>query len=150
MERDIKLSWFYPYPVEVIWECLTVPEILKQWSLSTGDFKAEVGFKWMEARKPKPKLNWDGKMYFEVLEVVPMQKLAYSFKGGPREGEITLDTIVTWTLIPKDNGTELHLEHSGFKGARMFFTSFIMEMGWRKHVHKRLVRTLQKMFYASK
>jgi uncharacterized protein YndB with AHSA1/START domain len=143
MQRDIKLNWFYPYPPETIWECLTEPELLKQWSLSSGEFRAEVGFKWMEARKPKPRLNWDGKMYFEVLEVIPFKKLSYSFKGGPREGVFTLDTIVTWTLAPKGDGTELRLEHTGFRGMQMYFTSFMMELGWKKHLSKKLIRVLQ-------
>lgn len=143
MKRDIKLSWFYPYPVETIWECLTDPELLKQWSLSSGDFRAEVGFKWMETRPPKPKMKWDGKMYFEVLEIVPLKKLVYSFKGGPSEGVHTLDTIVTWSLHPKEGGTELRLVHSGFSGARGYFTSFIMELGWQKNVARKLLKTLQ-------
>ncbi len=145
MERNVRLKWFYPYPVETIWECLTEPELLKQWSLRSGDFKAEVGFKWMEVQPPRPRMGWDGKMYFEVLEVIPLQKLAYSFKGGPAEGVITLDTIVTWTLSPKDNGTELHLAHTGFKGPKNIFTSFIMEMGWKNKVIKRLEKILQQV-----
>ncbi|SEI72538.1 hypothetical protein SAMN05216327_103449 [Dyadobacter sp. SG02] len=32
MRRDIKLKWFYPYPLEMIWECLTNPETLAKWS----------------------------------------------------------------------------------------------------------------------
>src|SRR5690606_31574267 len=101
---------------------------------------------WMMARKPMPRMNWDGKMYFEVLKVVPLQQLSYSFQGGPREGVITLDTVVTWTLTPKDGGTELRLEHTGFRGARNYFTSFIMEMGWKKGIAKRFSNLLQKQF----
>jgi uncharacterized protein YndB with AHSA1/START domain len=142
MQRDIKLKWFYNHPVETIWECLTNPEILKHWTPGGGDFKAEVGHRWMEARKPKPAMNWDGKMYFEVLEIVPMKKISYSFKGGPREGEINLDTVVTWILVPKDGGTELQLEHTGFKGPRNYFTGMIMELGWKKNVNKKFVRAL--------
>lgn len=146
MKRDIHLKWYYPHSQEVIWDCLTKPEILKEWWLTQEDFKAEVGYKWMDVRKPKPAMNWDGKMYFEILEVIPLKKLSYSFKGGPREGVYNLDTIVTWTLIPKDNGTELHLAHTGFSGAKNYFTSFIMEMGWKKGIAKRFQRALQKFF----
>lgn len=149
MERAIRLSWFYPYPQETIWACLTEPEILREWSLSTGDFRAEPGYQWMETRPPKPKMKWDGKMYFEVLEVVPLQKLSYSFKGGPGDGTLTLDTVVTWTLIPKNGGTELQLLHSGFKGMRSVFTSFIMELGWKHGITRKFVRALKKIVYAS-
>ena len=142
MKRDIKLKWFYPHPVETIWECLTNPEILKQWNLASSGFRAEVGFKWMEVTKPRPKMDWDGKMYFEVLEVVPLQKLSYSFKGGPSEGVYNLDTVVNWILVPKDGGTELHLEQIGFKGMKNYISSFIMEMGWKNKVAKRFQQAL--------
>lgn len=144
MKRDIRIEWFYPHPVETIWQCLTDPALLKQWSLSSGDFKAEPGFKWMEVKPARPAMGWDGKMYFEVLEVDPMKKLTYSFKGGPGEGVINLDTVVTWTLIPKDNGTVLILEHTGFRGAKNIFTSFIMELGWKNKVAKRFQKTLNQ------
>ena len=145
MKRDLKLHWFYPYPVEILWRCLTDPEILKQWNLNTTDFKAEVGFQWMEVQKPRPKMNWDGKMYFEVLEVVPLTKLVYSFKGGPSEGVFNLDTVVTWKLVPKENGTEVQLEHTGFKGLHNMLTSFIMELGWKNKVAKRFAKSIETL-----
>lgn len=148
MKSDIKLKWFYPYPVETIWECLTNPALLKQWSLGSGDFRAEPGFKWVEVKPGRPKMNWDGKMYFEVLEVVPQEKLSYSFKGGPREGVLSLDSIVTWKLLPKEGGTELQLEHTGFEGARGFFTSFVMTFGWKKMAGKKLLKLLEGVAYA--
>jgi uncharacterized protein YndB with AHSA1/START domain len=149
MQRNIMLKWFYPHPVETLWECLTNPELLEQWSLSSGDFKAEVGFKWMKAQTPRPKMNWDGKMYFEVLEVVPLHKLVYSFKGGPREGVFNLDTVVTWTITKKNNGTELVLEHTGFNGPRNMLVSFMMEMGWRNKVAKRFAKTLETLTHGT-
>jgi uncharacterized protein YndB with AHSA1/START domain len=32
------------------------------------------------------------------VEVVPLQKLSYSWKTGPGEGRITVDSLVVWTL----------------------------------------------------
>lgn len=146
MQRYIKLDWFYPYPVATIWKCLTDPEILKQWAgLIKKDFKPEVGFKWMETSPPRPALNWDGKMYFEVMEVVPLEKLVYSFKGGPSEGVYNLDTTVTWTLVAKNGGTELQLVHGPFEGGRMYFASYLMEMGW-KSIYKRLNKVVKEQF----
>ena len=63
---------------------------------------------------PIPSLDFDGIFYCKVLEIVPFKKLSYSWKSGPGEGKITLDSVVVWKLEPKDNGTELFLEHSGF------------------------------------
>lgn len=144
MKRSIKLKWFYPYPVETLWDCLTDPEKLKEWNnLKRSGFKAEVGFRWMEEQKPRK--GWDGKMYFEVLEVVPLKKLSYSFKGGPNPQTMTLDTVVTWTLTPKNGGTELHLEHTGFEGLKGLITSLIMEKGWNKHFAKKLMNYLKEL-----
>lgn len=61
---------------------------------------------------------------------------------------MTLDTIVTWTLVPKNDGTELQLVHSGFRGMRAVFTSFIMELGWKNGVARKLARTVKKFFHA--
>lgn len=145
MKRDIKLKWYYPYPVEVVWDCLTNPEKLKEWSSlnKTSDFKPEVGFRWMEEQKPRK--GWDGKMYFQVLEVIPFKKLSYSFKGGPNPQEMTLDTVVTWILEPKEDGTEVHLHHTGFTGMKNVMTSFIMEFGWKKILGKRLLPYLNTL-----
>jgi uncharacterized protein YndB with AHSA1/START domain len=149
MKRDIHLKWFYPKPVSEIWLCLTDPDVLKQWSRlhRTNAFKAEVGFTWMETQKPRR--GWDGKMYFKVLEVVPQKRLSYSFKGGPNPSEMTLDTVVTWELVPKKDGTELHLTHTGFKGIKGAITSFIMSKGWNKQITKYLAEYFNNSAHAS-
>jgi uncharacterized protein YndB with AHSA1/START domain len=43
-----------------------------------------------------------------VLEVKPFTKLIYSWLYN------SANTKVEWTLVPKGNGTELQLVHSGF------------------------------------
>ncbi|ELR68009.1 hypothetical protein C900_01272 [Fulvivirga imtechensis AK7] len=144
MKRSINLDWFYPYPVEIIWDCLTDAEKLKEWSSlhKTVEFRAEVGFEWMEQQKPRK--GWDGKMYFKVLEVAPCEKLVYSFKGGPAPGIITLDTVVTYRLESTNGGTQLYLEHTGFEGLKGVMTSFIMHRGWIKFFAKRLMIYLKQ------
>jgi uncharacterized protein YndB with AHSA1/START domain len=129
MQKNIQHRWFYPHPKEVLWEYLTKSELLAEW-LMENDFKPEVGHKFMFTTKPKIKVGFDGNIYCEVLEIIPFQKLSYSWKGGPGKGKITLDSIVTWTLTPKDNGTELQLDHTGFKGMKNYITYLIMNKGW--------------------
>jgi len=137
MKKEIQLNWFYPYPTETIWKYLTDPELLRQWSSihKTTPFEAREGFEWTEQQKPRR--GWDGIMYLKVLEVVPLQRLSYSLKGGPKPGELSLDTIVTYELTSVDGGTELHLSHTGFEGFKGAFTAFIMEKGWMKIFNKR-------------
>lgn len=50
-------------------------------------------------------------MNCRVLEVEPLRKLSYSWVVG----DMTLNTVVTFTLTPTASGTRLHLVQSGFK-----------------------------------
>ena len=62
--------------------------------------------------------------------------LSYSWKTGPGSGKIDLDSIVLWKLIPKDNGTELLLEHTGFKNYKNISMFSAMSEGWYKNIQK--------------
>jgi len=141
MQRDIKHAWFFKHPVEMVWEYLTKPDLLAQW-LMVNDFEPVVGHKFMFGTKPKIKLGFDGRVYCEVLEVVPLKSLTYSWKGGPGDGKIRLDSVVTWTLTPKDNGTELLLEHKGFKGIENYLAYFFMNEGWRTKIPRQLAKLM--------
>ena len=81
-----------------------------------------------------PGFNFDGIVYCKVLAVDPFKKLSYSWKGGPGDGRTTLDSIVEWKLQPKDNGTELLLEHSGFMEDVNIYS--LMNEGWLKNMKK--------------
>ena len=83
-----------------------------------------------------PSLNFDGIFYCKVLEIVPFKKLSYSWKGGPGDGRITLDSKVVWKLEPKDKGTELFLEHSGFSEIENLAIYNGMTDGWLKNLQK--------------
>jgi uncharacterized protein YndB with AHSA1/START domain len=144
MHRDIVIKWFYPNPPGEVWECLTNPALLGEWFMK-NDFKPALGHKFRFIEKPKPAFKWDGIVYCEVVEFVPLKKLAYTWRSGPDENTVTMDTIVSWTLEPKENGTELILEHKGFTGAKNYLVSFMLESGWKKHVAKRFANVLQRI-----
>jgi len=141
MTRDIRHTWFFDHAPQAIWDFLTEPELLAQW-LMESNFKPVVGHKFSFNTKPKVKLGFDGNIYCEVLSVEPVKRLSYSWKGGPGKGRITLDSVVTWTLTPKGNGTELELVHSGFKGFGNYITYLVMNKGWLK-IAKRLSQKMQ-------
>lgn len=141
MQRDIRHTWFLPNAPESVWEYLTTPELLAQW-LMESDFQPILGHKFTFNTKPKIKLGFDGMIYCEVLEIIPLKKLVYSWKGGPGNGKITLDSVVTWTLTPTRDGTTLELVHSGFKGMKNYISYLIMDKGWNKIV-KRLIHAGQ-------
>ena len=113
MQTEIKHRWLYHCGPELIWDFLTRPELLSQW-LMNNDIKPVIGHQFMFKTKALPAMEFDGNVYCEILEVIPNQKLSYSWKGGPGDGSINLDSVVTWTLEAKDGGTELNLVHNGF------------------------------------
>jgi uncharacterized protein YndB with AHSA1/START domain len=81
-----------------------------------------------------PQFDFDGIVYCKVLEIIPFKKLSYSWKAGPGDGKINLDSIVTWTLIAKDNGTELLLDHSGMMENADIYSA--MNVGWQQNMSK--------------
>lgn len=113
MAKLIKHQFFFSHPVETVWEYLTKSELMEQW-LMKNNFQPIVGFDFQFRTGPIPSLNFDGIFYCKVLEIIPFQKLSYSWRSGPGKGEITLDSVVVWQLQPTDKGTEVFLEHKGF------------------------------------
>jgi uncharacterized protein YndB with AHSA1/START domain len=135
MTRTIKHQFFFPHPAERVWEYLTNPELMAQW-LMPNDFQPILGFDFQFRTKPIASLDFDGIFYCKVLEIVPFKKLSYSWKSGPGKGEITLDSVVVWKLEPKDKGTELFLEHSGFsKIENLNFYNGLTD-GWLENLQK--------------
>jgi uncharacterized protein YndB with AHSA1/START domain len=148
MKKEIRHQFFYPHPPEKVWHALTDPDLIGQW-LMKNNFQPVVGHKFEFLDRPKPGFKWDGTAYCEVLEVMPYKKLSYSWKGGPKKGETTLDSVVTWTLTPKDQGTELLLEHTGFDGVMNYISGLIMDKGWKHKILKRLEKVLNAETHAA-
>jgi uncharacterized protein YndB with AHSA1/START domain len=81
MQKEIKHQFLFPQQPEVVWDYLTDSALLAQW-LMPNDFKPIVGHKFQFGAKPKIPLGFDGRIYCEVLEIIPSRKLVYSWKGG--------------------------------------------------------------------
>ena len=135
MAKTIRQQYFFPHPPEIVWEYLTNAELLALW-LMRNDFQPIEGHDFQFRTNPIPSLNFDGICYCRVLEIVPFKKLSYSWKGGPGDGRINLDTMVVWKLEPKDKGTELFLEHSGFSEIENLAIYNGMTDGWLKNLQK--------------
>lgn len=113
MTKSIQHNFFFSYPPETVWEYLTKPELMELW-LMRNNFQPVIGAEFQFRTNPITSLDFDGIFYCKVLEIVPFQKLSYSWQSGPGRGEITLDSVVVWKLQPTGMGTTLFLEHSGF------------------------------------
>lgn len=131
MQRTIQHQWHYRQSPQEVWDYLTRPELIAQW-LMNNDFVPEVGREFMFTASPLPNFGFDGKVYCKVLEIEPCKKLSYTWKGGPGNGVFTLDSVVTWTLEEKDNGTQLYLVHSGLMEDVTMYD--IMDAGWIKNI----------------
>lgn len=135
MTNSINHQFFFPHPPETVWEYLTNPELMELW-LMRNDFQPIIGHDFQFKTKPIPSLDFDGIVYCRVLEIVPFKKLSYSWKSGPGDAKITIDSTVVWKLEPKDKGTELFLEHSGFSKTEYLSMFNALTDGWLQNLHK--------------
>jgi uncharacterized protein YndB with AHSA1/START domain len=129
--RAITVEAVLPHAPEAVWKTLTTGALIAQW-LMPNDFEPVLGKRF--TFKTKPMGSWDGVVQCEVLEIVPNEKLVYSWKGGA-EGSAkaaTLDSVVTWTLTPVAGGTRLKLVHSGFRSPENDFAFEAMSPGWNR------------------
>jgi uncharacterized protein YndB with AHSA1/START domain len=95
-------------PIELVWRAITETELMKKWYFDISDFKPEVGCKF----------HFEGgeecKRYMhlcEVLEVIPLKKLKYSWKY---EGYTGL-SFVSFELESLGEKTKLKLTHEGIE-----------------------------------
>lgn len=114
MQKDIKQTWFFHQSPQEVWEYLTKPELIEQWLMKT-DFKPVAGHHFSFTFNAKPGSTYEGVVHCQVLEVKPFTKLSYSWNGGTQDKSRSFNSRVEWTLVPKDGGTELLLEHNGFE-----------------------------------
>lgn len=113
-----------PYPPEKIWRALTQGSLMKEW-LMDNDFQPVVGHSFQFRSTPVP--NWNGIIDSRVLVVEANRKLSYSWES------LGLESVVTWTLIPTDGGTNIRMEHSGF-GPDQDFAYKGATYGWQKFI----------------
>jgi uncharacterized protein YndB with AHSA1/START domain len=129
MKQTIKHSYFFAHKPETVWEYLTNSDLIALW-LMKNNFQPVVGADFQFKTGPIPGLNFDGVFHCRVLEVSPFSTLSYTWSSGPGESVINLDSVVIWQLQPKDNGTEVFLEHSGFEKPENFDFYSGLNHGW--------------------
>jgi uncharacterized protein YndB with AHSA1/START domain len=95
------------HPPEKVWRALTIPELLQEWLLPVVNLKLERGAAFTFQAQPVG--GWDGRVDCRLLEAEAPRKISYTWVVGQ------MDTVVTFTLAPTEQGTRLSLLHSGFK-----------------------------------
>lgn len=130
--RNITIEETISCSPEVLWKVLTTSDLIARW-LMPNDFAPTVGRPFTFQTKPMG--NWDGVVHCVVTEVVPNERLVYSWKGGADGNDkygAPLDTVATWTLAPVEGGTRLSFIHSGFKKPENDFAFNAMAPGWMR------------------
>lgn len=130
---SIEVDQFLPQPPGRVWQALTDPARLARW-LMPNDFQPVVGHAFTFRAEPVPRQGFDGIVSCQVLELDPPRLLRFSWRAG------TLDTVVSWALVPEGGGTRLMITHDGFDdrdpGQRRVLG--ILGGGWRGHLIGRL------------
>jgi len=162
MTRTIKLKTVLPYSPEKVWAALTDAKLLGSWFME-NDIKPEAGYYF--TFRMKPQKGWDGITHCEVIAVEPNKHISYTYRSeatGEKalacagihsdtadkltKGIFTrLDTVLSFSLEPTCGGTILTMEHSGYKGLKLVLISYIMQMGWKKQLRKRLPKVLEQL-----
>lgn len=128
-----------------------------------NDIKPEPGFQFQF--KMAPQKGWDGITHCKITNVEPLKNISYTYKGeatGEKalacagihsdqadkmgKGFFTkLDTILNFKLMSTCGGTILLMEQSGYAGFLQVIVSYIMQMGWKKQLKKKLPLVLEKV-----
>jgi uncharacterized protein YndB with AHSA1/START domain len=133
---DIVIDDIFPHTPETIWKALTSGALMSRWlGMAPANFEPVVGNRFTYQTTAAG--AWDGKIHCEILDVIPNERLRYSWSGG-HEGNngygSLLNTIVTFTLKKVSGGTRLSLVHSGFVLPRNETAYRNMSGGWQKVV----------------
>jgi uncharacterized protein YndB with AHSA1/START domain len=97
---------------EQVWRVLTQPAFIDRW-LMKNDFELRVGHRFNF--RAQPMYGWNGVTDCEVLEIVPNERLVYSWNASGEQAVDGLKTVVTWTLTRFEGGTSVRMEQSGFR-----------------------------------
>ncbi|MEO0988974.1 MAG: SRPBCC domain-containing protein [Cyanobacteria bacterium J06639_14] len=100
----------YPHPPERVWQALTHPKALATWMMD-NNFEPSVGHRFQFKETSLPGLNTV--IDCEVIALEPPRRLVYTWQT---EGMPT-PSLVTWTLTPIEDGTQLQMHHSGLTQA---------------------------------
>ena len=134
--ETVSLDFALKSPIARVWNALTDPAMLSQWTFfDVDDFQAVVGYRFHF--RGKASTGWTQVIDCEVLEVDAPHRLAYTWAVWDHT------TTVTWTLTEAEGGaTRLHLEQSGFDSERR------QEIGGAKYGWTAQVGQLQNLLAA--
>jgi uncharacterized protein YndB with AHSA1/START domain len=129
--QDIVVQKVLSHAPETIWKTLTTGALIDRWLMKSTGFEPVKDKQFTLHTTPAG--AWDGVIHCQVLEVVPNERLSYSWISGHDDNAeygSRLDSVVTWTLARVDGGTRLRVVHSGFVTPKNDATSHRLREGW--------------------
>lgn len=139
-EKPVIVEQSFNCPIETVWKSITEIDLMRKWYFENlPEFEAKVGF------KTRFNVTNEGRNFlhlWEITEVAPQQKIAYSwkFKEYPGEG------LVVFELYEHNNLTTLKLTNSVIKDFPDDIPEFARESclgGWQYFIQNRLKEYLE-------
>src|SRR5207244_1036616 len=140
LAEEVVVERTFNAPIDQIWEAITSEEALKQWFFDSLDsFRPEMGFEFQFVGENK------GVKYVhrcKVTEVIPNQKVAYSWRYEGYEG----DSLVTLELFGEGSKTRVRLTHEGLETFPKTpdFAKSNFEAGWTALIGTSLKEFVEK------
>lgn len=131
--RSIVVERVLPQSAAKVWKALTTSALIGEWLMS-NDFAPQVGHRFNFRSTPIPDA-WNGVTDCEVLALDEPRRLAYSWNASGAEAADGLKSVVTWTLTPTHGGTQVRMEHTGFR-AEDEMGRQAMSGGWPRIVER--------------
>jgi uncharacterized protein YndB with AHSA1/START domain len=126
---------------EKVWQAITQVELMRQWFFDNiPDFIAQAGFKTRFNVRNKAR---DFMHLLEVVEAIPHKKISLKWRYDHYPG----DSVVTFELLEKNNGTNLKLTHlilENFPEEIPEFNRQSCLAGWDYFIKENLKRFLQQ------
>lgn len=136
MTRSLEVDAEHAHPVEKVWRALTEPGQMGLWIMNFSneedemktDFRPVVGATYrMDAKRGR---GWRGYVVGSVLEVVPNQRLVYTWAHSSYQDANPVR--VEFTLEPTPKGTRVRMIQTGFSGVKGWFALKGAQMGWKR------------------
>ncbi len=118
---DIQRTVTMEASIKKVWNAISTSEGLASW-LMPNNFKLEMGYEFTFQSQPKG--EWDGIVHCKVTEIIPLERIGFTWCGGGLEQYVSFDLVKL-----EENKTQLILVHSGWTEENKMLRE-VMYDGW--------------------